>query len=194
MTSRALRRSAVLPLVLAATLALSACGSDDIDTVGGAAQSAPDTSAGSPAADSPAASTGKGALPKVTANETDLTKEPVAAAGTGAEPTTLQTRDLVVGKGTAATSSATVTIMYTGSLYSDGSVFDDSPWKSGQPAVFPLNRVVPGFAQGIVGMKIGGRRLIVIPSDLAYGPDPDPRSGIPPNAALVFIVDLRELS
>jgi peptidylprolyl isomerase len=63
------------------------------------------------------------------------------------------------------------------------------PWKSGQPAPFPLNGVVPGFAQGIVGMKVGGRREIVIPPALGYGSTGSPPA-VAPNETLVFVVDL----
>ena len=80
-------------------------------------------------------------------------------------------------------------VYYVGADYANGKVFDDTPWKHGQPSPFPLSGVVPGFAQGIEGMKIGGRREIVIPSALGYGP-----SGVPPavapNETFVFVVDL----
>ena len=62
-------------------------------------------------------------------------------------------------------------------------------WKMGQPSPFPLSGVVPGFAQGIEGMKVGGRREIVIPSALGYGPSGDPPA-VAPNETLVFVVDL----
>ncbi len=204
MTSRARRRSALAPLLLAATLTLTACGSDDIDTVGSAAGSAPEEAApgtgaagsaaapqSSEAGDAGSAHSGghSGGVPDVTANAKDLKKEPVLAAGTGTPPEKVVTKDLVVGKGETAKASATVTVQYVGALYSDGSVFDSS-WASG-PIPFALSGVVPGFAEGIVGMKVGGRREIVIPSALGYGPAAQP--GIPANSTLVFIVDLIEL-
>lgn len=185
MTIRASRRSAVLPFVLAATFTLSACGDDDIDSVG----SAPQTQATQPAGPPAVAASGKGGIPDVTANAKNLKQEPVLAAGTGTPPTKLLTKDLVIGTGEVAQSTATVTVQYVGALYTDGSVFDSS-W-GGAPAVFPLDQVVPGFAQGIEGMKVGGRREIVIPSALGYGPAD--QQGIPANSTLVFIVDLVEL-
>lgn len=194
-------------LLLATGLALTACGGgdDEKNTVESFADSTPSASASatteSSASPSPDASTsaapagkikGAGAaedgIPAVTENATDLTKEPVLAAGTGDKPNKLLTRDLVVGKGDKAVETDTVMVRYVGALYSDGSVFDSS-WKGGSESIeFPLSQVVPGFAQGIVGMKVGGRREIVIPAELGYGGMDQP--GIPANSVLVFIVDL----
>lgn len=209
MTSRARRRCTLPALALAAALTLSACGDDDIDVTGSAPNSQadtatdPGTSTGTttgtstvveePTSGTPAvAASGKDGIPDVTANAKDLKKEPTLAAGTGTPSTKLLTKDLVVGTGAVAKSTATVTVQYVGALYTDGKVFDSS-WSSG-PIDFPLSQVVPGFAQGIEGMKVGGRREIVIPGDLAYGPNPDPSSGIPPNATLVFVVDLVKIA
>ena len=72
--------------------------------------------------------------------------------------------------------------------YYDGKVFDDSPWKTGQPASFALTGVIPGFAQGILGMHIGGRRELVIPPALGYGPAGSGPVGA--NETLVFVIDL----
>ena len=74
-----------------------------------------------------------------------------------------------------------------------GKVFDES-WSSGQPVTFPLDRVIPGWSQGLVGMKEGGRRTLVIPAELAYGANPPPGAGIAPNETLVFVVQLLKLS
>lgn len=172
-----IRTRTAAALLLSATLALTACGTDDDNPV---AAQAPANNAGSSAY----------APPEVTENATDLTKEPKSGAGSGGV-TTLQTKDLVVGKGKAAKLSDTVTVHYVGTLFADGTVFDSS-WEGGQPVEFPLNRVVPGFAQGIEGMKIGGRRQIIIPAELGYRDANVP--GIPPNSTLVFIVDLKQIS
>lgn len=122
---------------------------------------------------------------------TDLHAAPVIAAGSRPLPTVLQTKDLVVGTGATATSSNTVVVQYVGANYTDGKVFDSS-WQRGQAATFPLNGVIPGFAQGIEGMKVGGRREIVIPPALGYG-----SAGSPPavgaDETLVFVVDLQSL-
>jgi peptidylprolyl isomerase len=122
----------------------------------------------------------------------DLETEPVVHPGTGTPPASLVTHDLVVGSGAAAAATSTVTIRYTGALYTNGKVFDDSPWTRNQPAVFPLNQVVPGFSQGIAGMKVGGRRELVIPPALGYGTQTN--GPIPGNSTLVFVVDLLAVS
>ena len=128
-----------------------------------------------------------GNLPSVS-NATNLKVEPFPAAGGSTPPTNLLTHDLVVGMGTAAVITNTVEIQYVGANYADGKVFDSS-WKTGQPTSFPLNSVIPGFAQGIVGMKIGGRREVVIPSALGYGANGSPPA-VGPNETLVFVIDL----
>lgn len=166
-------------LFLTATLALTGCGDDDEPAV-----------ATTDTADSAQNNASAYAPPAITANEKDLTKEPKSGAGSGAV-TKLEIKDLVVGKGTTAKLTDTVTVHYVGTLFSDGSVFDSS-WEGGKPISFSLARVVPGFAQGIEGMKIGGRRQIVIPAELGYGAQEIP--GIPANSTLVFIVDLKAIS
>ena len=167
-------------LLLAATLALTGCGTDDDDPITADSADSAANDAGSSAY----------APPAVTENATDLTKEPTSGAGSGSV-TKLQTKDLVVGEGKAAKLSDTVTVHYVGTLFSDGTVFDSS-WEGGEPVEFPLDGVVPGFAQGIEGMKVGGRRQIVIPPELGYGAANIP--GIPPNSTLVFIVDLKKIA
>jgi peptidylprolyl isomerase len=126
-------------------------------------------------------------VPALTGTPTDLTAPTQAEAGTGEPLAELVTQDVVVGSGPTATASDTVMVQYTGTLYSDGTVFDSS-WSRGAPATFPLNRVVPGFAQGIEGMQVGGRRVIVIPPDLGYGSSAN--GPIPGGSTLVFVVDL----
>lgn len=164
-------------MAVAVTLALTACGD------GGPTATVEQNAGGSGENSLPP-------VPEVTANATDMEKEPKLAAGTGTAPTTLVTRDLVVGSGKTAVETDTVKVRYVGALFSDGSVFDSS-WANGMdPAEFPLAKVVPGFAQGIVGMKIGGRREIVIPPDLGYQDQSLP--GLPANSTLVFVVDLVE--
>ena len=126
-------------------------------------------------------------LPAVS-NATDLKVEPLPAAGTAPAPTQLVTEDLVVGTGAEATASSTVEVQYVGANYASGKVFDSS-WQRGQAATFPLSGVIPGFAQGIVGMKVGGRREVVIPPALGYGASGSPPA-IGPNETLIFVIDL----
>ncbi|MBA4064690.1 MAG: peptidylprolyl isomerase [Isosphaera sp.] len=99
----------------------------------------------------------------------------------------LKYRDLKEGDGPEVRPGDTVTAYYTGWL-TNGTVFDSSRQR-GEPISFSLNRVVKGWGRGIPGMKLGGIRKLVIPSDLGYGPDGSPPK-IPPNATLIFEVEL----
>ena len=123
-----------------------------------------------------------------------LAKKPVVTVPTGPAPSKLVTKDLVVGTGKTAKAGQTVTVNYVGVLYKNGKEFDSS-WKTGQPASFPLTAggVIAGWVQGIPGMKVGGRRELIIPASLAYGKSGRPPT-IPPNSPLVFVVDLLSIS
>ncbi len=96
-----------------------------------------------------------------------LSKKPAVTVPSGPPPKKLVIKDLIVGHGKAATASSTVTVNYVGVLYKTGKEFDSS-WKRGQPTSFPLSGVIPGWTQGIPGMKVGGRRELIIPPSLAY--------------------------
>lgn len=119
-----------------------------------------------------------------------LSKEPTVTPPTGAAPTKLESKDLIVGTGPEAKAGDTVTVNYVGVLFKGGKVFDAS-WNRKEPFTFTLGKgqVIPGWDQGIPGMKVGGRRELVIPAPLAYAAKGSPPS-IPPNATLVFVVDL----
>lgn len=96
---------------------------------------------------------------------------------------------IVEKEGTGAQPTATdeVTVHYTGKLL-DGTVFDSSVSR-GEPATFPLNRVIPGWTEGVQLMKEGGKYMFFIPSELAYGPQGVPNA-IPPHSTLIFEVEL----
>jgi FKBP-type peptidyl-prolyl cis-trans isomerase len=102
-------------------------------------------------------------------------------------PTTLVTEDLVVGTGSTALLGDTVSVIYTGSFL-DGRVFDSNV--GGNPLIFRLGagQVIPGFEQGVVGMRVGGTRRLTIPPSLAYGSSGN--GPIPPNTTLRFEVGL----
>lgn len=124
------------------------------------------------------------------ATTTDLATAPVIAVLEGAVPaTSLVVSDVVAGSGSAVAEGATVTVEYCGVGLASGTVFDSS-WARGEPATFPLSGVIAGWQDGIPGMQPGGRRLLVIPADLAYGQQPPPGSGIAPGESLIFVVDL----
>ena len=123
-----------------------------------------------------------------------LAKKPVVTVPTGPAPTTLVTKDLVTGTGQTAKAGDTVTVNYVGVLYKTGKEFDSS-WSRNQPFTTALSTgsVIPGWVQGIPGIKVGGRRELVIPANLAYGKAGSPPT-IPPNSPLVFVVDLLSIS
>jgi peptidylprolyl isomerase len=170
----------------------AACGSSS--TTSAPTSTAPATTTTAPASAAttvPVQAPVSGPVPAVTGG-TDLTKEPTVAAGTGAPPAVLTASDLVVGTGATPTPSDTVKVQYVGALYTTGQVFDAS-WTDSGATSFPLSGVVPGFSDAILGMKVGGRREVVIPPALGYGAAGQPPT-IPPNATLVFIIDLLGVS
>lgn len=115
--------------------------------------------------------------------------KPKVSAPQGAPPSELVVNDIEEGTGPAAKAGDEVTVHYVGVQYKDGKQFDAS-WDRGEPFAFPLGTeiVIPGWEQGVEGMKAGGRRELVIPPDLAYGPQGV--GEIRPNETLVFVVDL----
>lgn len=118
-------------------------------------------------------------------------KKPAAGGKVVTTASGLKYVDLKVGKGTNPKMGENVTVNYVGQL-ENGTVFDASA-KHGGPATFMLGQVIPGWNEGLQTMKIGGKRKLIIPGKLAYGPNPPPGSGIPPNATLVFEVELLKI-
>jgi peptidylprolyl isomerase len=128
------------------------------------------------------------AFPTVT---TDKNTEPVIGALSGQAPTTLAKKDIFVGTGAEVIATSIVEVHYVLMKWNNGQVVQSS-WDSGQTFTTPLSGVITGWQQGIPGMKEGGRRLLVIPSDLAYG---EMGNGpIEPNETIVFVVDLIKVS
>ena len=105
----------------------------------------------------------------------------------GEPPEALEVTDLVVGDGAEATPGAQVVVDYVGVDFETGEEFDSS-WSRGEPARFPLSGLIRGWQEGIPGMRVGGRRQLVCPPDLAYGPAGGGHrlSG----RTLVFVIDL----
>jgi peptidylprolyl isomerase len=124
---------------------------------------------------------------------TDTSTKPVVEVPSGDPPTELVSTDIVEGDGATAAAGDQVTVQYVGVDYSTGEQFDAS-WDNGQPFPFQLGggQVIPGWDQGVEGMKVGGRRELVIPPDLAYGAQGSPPD-IAPDATLVFVIDLLEV-
>lgn len=139
-----------------------------------------------------------GAVPAATiAGVTEnLDEKPVLAGSDETPPTELVTEDIVVGDGAEAKEGDTVSVQYVGALFDNGTEFDAS-WQGdgpGQAFEFTLGggQVIPGWDEGVAGMKVGGRRVLVIPPDLGYGAQGSPPT-IPGGATLVFVVDLEDV-
>ncbi len=100
----------------------------------------------------------------------------------------LQIIDLLVGNGAEVQENATITAHYTGALAKTGVVFQSSH-DFGAPATFGLNQVIAGWTKGVPGMKVGGKRRLIIPAAMAYG-SARASAAIPPNSDLVFDIEL----
>jgi peptidylprolyl isomerase len=122
----------------------------------------------------------------------DTSEKPQIAAPQGQPPGKIVTRDIVRGTGRKAKRGDTLTMQYVGVSWSTGEQFDAS-WDRGQPFPFRLGAgmVIQGWDKGMVGMRKGGRRLLVIPPDMGYGPAG--QGPIGPNETLIFAVDLVDI-
>lgn len=181
----------VLAIAAVVSLFAAACGSGDSGGSGGG-DAAPPATTGKPFdADCITVGTsGKDAPFMASADVSpELKQEPtVKLADCGDAPATVFTKDIVEGTGPEVKAGSQVTVNYLGITYPQGKEFDSS-WSRGQTATFPLDRVIPGWSEGLVGAKVGSRRLLVIPADKAYGAQgsaPD----IGPNQPLLFVVDV----
>jgi peptidylprolyl isomerase len=201
-------RTATVALLVAAALGTAACGDDKNTTATPAAEApaatatvqAPDVTVETPTATATATTATPAATATTPAAKTPAssksisknlkTKPNIPKPTAKKAPKTLVVKDVVKGKGATAKAGDALTVQYVGVDYKTGEQFDAS-WDSGQPFQFQLGAqmVIPGWDQGIAGMKVGGRRELVIPPDLAYGPQGQPPA-IAPNATLVFVVDL----
>jgi peptidylprolyl isomerase len=185
-------RAAVGLATLAAAVLVAGCGSSSSSsTIGVGNENKADEALATASASSstPTSATSPTATVKTPASG-PLSKEPSVTPPSGAAPTKLIVKELITGTGAEAKAGQSATVNYVGVLYKGGKVFDAS-WKRNEPFTFTLGRgqVIPGWDQGVVGMKVGGRRELIIPAPLAYGAKGSPPT-IPANAALVFVVDL----
>ncbi|HSC20602.1 MAG TPA: FKBP-type peptidyl-prolyl cis-trans isomerase [Solirubrobacterales bacterium] len=140
-----------------------------------------------PAEEKPSKKSGGGELSKAEASKI---KKPKVTVPSGPPPKKLVIKDLKKGKGPTAEAGDEVLVQYVGVDYKNGKEFDSS-WSRNEPFPFTLgsNSVIPGWEQGVEGMKLGGRRELIIPPELAYGPSGSPPA-IGPNETLIFVIDL----
>jgi peptidylprolyl isomerase len=177
----AVRRGLILLSTLTClVLAIVGCGggsdSSSDESSPSSGESATTSESGAPANGKLAAEVGK--------------KKPKVTVPSGPPPKSLQKKDLVVGTGPEAKGGDEVTVQYVGVGYKSKKQFDAS-WDRGEPFPFTLGagQVIPGWEYGIPGMKVGGRRELTIPAELAYGAAGSPPS-IGPNETLIFVIDL----
>jgi FKBP-type peptidyl-prolyl cis-trans isomerase len=131
---------------------------------------------------------------KPTPGEADINKKPTVPKGSGSAPTALKAETLIPGSGDAIKNGQQATVQYVGVLFKNGKEFDTS-WGTGkQPFAFALGsgQVISGWDQGVLGMKVGERRRLTIPADLAYGAQGSPPK-IGPNEPLIFDIDLKKI-
>jgi len=122
-----------------------------------------------------------------------MTTKPEIDFPEGPPPADLEITDVAEGDGEEAAAGRTAVVHYVGVAYSTGEEFDAS-WDRGEPFAFPLGagHVIAGWDRGVAGMKVGGRRRLVIPPDLGYG-DRGAGGAIAPGETLIFVVDLIDL-
>lgn len=151
------------------------------------------SSSGSASPTSSASASGSTALVTTSLNASEVVvtgggaTQPQVQFPTPSSASALSTKDTKVGTGATVKAGATVELNYMGIGAITGQVFDSS-WESGKPISFSLAQLIPGWQEGIPGMKVGGQRVLVIPAAKAYGSNP-PR-GILSNESLVFVVEI----
>jgi len=168
-------------LLCSLTLVASGCGEKESGI--GAGQDKP-----KPAAKQPAARE-EGGGANVSRAAAGRAKPRITPPG-GAAPSRLGVKDLEKGTGAAVKAGDQIAVNYSGALYKNGKVFDNS-FDKGRPFPFQLGAgsVIPGWDQGLVGAKVGARRQLIIPAKLAYGAQGSPPT-IGPNEALIFVIDV----
>jgi len=182
-------RTCVGAAALLAALLIAGCGSGGSSTITVGNENSADNALIKQGSSS-SSSSGTSTTAAKTPTSGPLSKEPKVTPPSGPAPAKLETKELIAGTGAEAKDGDTVTVNYVGVLYKNGKEFDAS-WKRHEPFSFTLGKgqVIKGWDQGVVGMKVGGRRELIIPAELAYGKTGSPPT-IPPSSPLVFVVDL----
>jgi peptidylprolyl isomerase len=163
----AVSRGPILIVAVCAALAVAGCGGSSSSSTASEAESSPAKAASS----------------------TSTATKPKVEVPSGPPPKKLESKELVEGTGAEAKSGDEVTVQYVGVDYKTGTEFDSS-WSRHEPYPFTLGagEVIAGWDQGVAGMKVGGRRELIIPPNLAYGSEQV--GPIAPNSTLVFVIDL----
>jgi peptidylprolyl isomerase len=192
------RRTLSLVTVAASALALAACGNSTPTANVSSGATTSSTAATTTSGPSTPTTTGAGsaiaAIPAADLSAAGTTGvAPTVTVPSGTPPTSLESADLIAGTGAAAADGDTVSVQYVLATYSSGQVIQSS-WTS-SPFSFTLGegQVIKGWDEGVVGMKVGGRRELIIPPSLGYG-DQSPGAGIAANDTLVFVIDLLKVS
>jgi len=163
---------ALAGILLSSTIALTACTTNGGSTTGKAPVTT--SSASASGINFPVVEGAAGAAPTIVAPK-------------DTPPSSLEIKDLVTGNGATVEATSTVTVHYLLMGWKSGQIIDSS-WSRGTPATFGLNQVIPGWQKGMPGMKVGGRRELLVPPALGYG---EMGSGpVGPNETLIFVVDL----
>lgn len=188
-------RTATTLTALALATSLAACGGSDDESVAAPAAASPSAAASSAPSAEPSSQEcpiQATEVPAPAGATKDLKTKPVVKGSTTPPPAVIQYADVVEGDGAEAVTGSQVEVKYVGAFYDSGKEFDSS-WSRGPEEVIPFGicqeGVIPGFAVGPTGMKVGGRRQITIPAPFGYGEQGSPPT-IPGGAALVFVVDL----
>jgi peptidylprolyl isomerase len=174
-------------LVLCAVLVVAGCGGEDSTTE--SAETTQATTTESPPAESTAPKQAKPEAKKTKPKPEASKTKPKVTVPSGPPPKQLKAKDVEEGSGAAAKAGDVVSVEYVGVGYESGEEFDAS-WGR-EPFTFQLGAgmVIPGWDQGVEGMKVGGRRELIIPPGLAYGQAGSPPA-IGPNETLIFVIDL----
>jgi peptidylprolyl isomerase len=185
-----------LAIAGAGALGLAACSSSPTTSDGAASTSYNTGSDPAATTTNPVASALHATLPIPVADLSPagtFGKAPTVVVPKGTPPTSLESADLITGIGSTALPGDSATVQYVLATYSSGKVVQSS-WTS-QPFTFKLGagQVIPGWDKGVVGMKVGGRRELIIPPNLGYG-GRSPGPGIAANDTLVFVIDLLNLN
>jgi peptidylprolyl isomerase len=173
-----------LTLALVLSAGIAACGEDDEPASDSGAESA-----ATPTPTETASADGVEAI--VQGVSKDTKSKPEVPAPQGDPPPELVVRDIVRGKGPKAKAGDQLAMQYVGLSWSNGQQFDASWDRGAEPFALQLGAgmVIPGWDQGLVGLRKGGRRLLIIPPEMGYGAGGTPDGTIAPNETLIFVVD-----